>query len=69
MLILTVFIYLCSGMDTRLTEDYAQYQSKQHLSNSLLEKAVSGDFYLLLHYTCYIIVCAVAVLNNRKTRI
>jgi len=38
------FAYLCTGMDTRLAEDYAQYQSEQHLSNSLPEKAVSGNF-------------------------
>jgi len=37
-------VYVCAGMDTRFTEDYAQYESKQHLSNSLFEKAVSGDF-------------------------
>jgi len=32
---------MCAGMDTRTTEDNTQYESKQHLSSDLFEKAVS----------------------------
>jgi len=33
---------MCAGMDSSITEDYAQYESKQHLPSDLFEKAVSS---------------------------
>jgi len=32
-------------MDTRLAEDYTQYESEQHLSNDLSKKAVSTQLF------------------------
>jgi len=36
-----MLFFVCAGMDTRITKDYTQYESKQHLSSDLFEKAVS----------------------------
>lgn len=54
--LLTVSSALCTcvGMDTGLEEDYAQYEGEQHLSNNLLEKAVSNLIVVLhVHIVVY----------------
>lgn len=57
----TFFVYavccICAGVDTRFAEDNAQYESKQHLSNDLFEKAVSSSLKKYFwHYRIFVIM-------------